>query len=419
MNVIPPVQPIIIRSTYICDFDYFYGDSCGIYGTSSIQPNIVIGDTVVASGISSTVTVTNINWDTLDNWWVITLSQSVGSIGSSVSVNFCTLNNSIRYADFVRLTTRNRYTAPFTIGQEYTILSLGTTDFTSIGASSNTIGVTFTATGVGSGTGVATQPKEYLFSTAPSAITVKNSTPTSTGTYVLDLYGGTYGYEYFLYSATDPQLSGIEIGQTVIGNYIQAGTQVIAFLSATSEPGYDWAIQLSLPTTTPSNTEVTETVSFYDFYETFDGLGQLVQIGAATRDIKSTANETTFTLVGIDTSMLSLVLGTDIKGSMIEAWHGFFDTSGALITTGGTGGLYKYFTGYINSFSITEQWMDEVRMYVGAVTVNASAIQIILRNRVAGRYTNDASWKFFTPTDNSMGRVAFISTINYYFGKNT
>jgi hypothetical protein len=63
--------------------------------------------------------------------------------------------------------------------------------------------------------------------------------------------------------------------------------------------------------------------------------------------------------------------------------------------------------------------MDEVRMYVGAVTVNASAIQIILRNRVAGRYTNDASWKFFTPTDNSMGRVAFISTINYYFGKNT
>jgi hypothetical protein len=89
-----------------------------------------------------------------------------------------------------------------------------------------------------------------------------NSTPTSTGTYVLDLYGGTSGYEYFLYSATDPQLAGVEIGQTVAGNYIQAGTQVIAFLSATSEPGYDWAIQLSLPTTTPSNTEVTETVSF-------------------------------------------------------------------------------------------------------------------------------------------------------------
>lgn len=151
----------------------------------------------------------------------------------------------------------------------------------------------------------------------------------------------------------------------------------------------------------------------------FNGLGQLVQVGDVTRDIKSTANETSFTLVGIDTAMLSLVLGAGIKGSKIEAWHGFFDSSGALLTTGGTGGLYQYFTGYINSFSISEQWMEEVRMYVGAVSITASSIQIILRNRVAGRYTNDASWQFFTPNDNSMGRVAFISTINYYFGKNT
>jgi len=29
----------------------------------------------------------------------------------------------------------------------------------------------------------------------------------------------------------------------------------------------------------------------------------LIQVGEATRDIKSTANETTFSLVGIDTAM--------------------------------------------------------------------------------------------------------------------
>ena len=43
----------------------------------------------------------------------------------------------------------------FTIGAEYTIATVGTTDFTLIGASSNTVGVVFTATGVGSGTGTA------------------------------------------------------------------------------------------------------------------------------------------------------------------------------------------------------------------------------------------------------------------------
>ena len=107
----------------------------------------------------------------------------------------------------------------------------------------------------------------------------------------------------------------------------------------------------------------------------FDALGQLIKVGDAQRDIKSTANETTFTLVGIDTAMLGFVLGQDIKGSQIEAWHGFFDTNGALITTGGTGGLYQFFNGYISSFSINEQWMEETRSYVGLITVSASSIQ--------------------------------------------
>lgn len=151
----------------------------------------------------------------------------------------------------------------------------------------------------------------------------------------------------------------------------------------------------------------------------FDGLGVLVQIGEVQRDIKSTANETGVTLVGLDTALLGWVLGHEIKGSQIEMWHGFFNTEGALITGGGSSGsgLYQYFNGYINSFSITEQWMEEVRQYVGLINVNASSIQIILQNRTAGRYTNDNAWQFFNPGDTSMNRVAFIETINYFFGK--
>lgn len=149
----------------------------------------------------------------------------------------------------------------------------------------------------------------------------------------------------------------------------------------------------------------------------FSALGQLVNVGSATRDIKSTANETTVTLVGIDTTMLSLVLGADIKGSEIEMWHGFFDTNNELITTGGTGGLYQFFNGYINSFAISEQWMEEARAFVGVITVSASSIQLVLQNRVAGRYTNNNSWQFYNSADTSMNRVNYISTINYYFGK--
>ena len=149
----------------------------------------------------------------------------------------------------------------------------------------------------------------------------------------------------------------------------------------------------------------------------FNAVSVLMKVGDTQRDIKSTANETTFTLVGIDTAMLGWVLGNQIKGSQIEAWKGFFNTEGALITTGGTGGLYQFFNGYINSFSIQEEWMEELRQFVGVISVAASSIQLILKNRTAGRYTNDNNWQFFAPNDTSMNRVPFITNINYNFGK--
>ncbi|CAB4172059.1 hypothetical protein UFOVP924_42 [uncultured Caudovirales phage] len=165
-------------------------------------------------------------------------------------------------------------------------------------------------------------------------------------------------------------------------------------------------------TTAPSNM----TVAAVDA-SPFDSVGVLMKVGDVQRDIKSTANETTLSLTGIDTATLGFILGQNIKGSPIEMWHGFFNTDGELLTTGGTGGLYKFFTGIITAFSINENWMEEAKMYVGTITVSASAIQLILQNRISGRYTNDNSWQFNDSGDTSMNRVAFIETINYAFGK--
>jgi hypothetical protein len=193
---------------------------------------------------------------------------------------------------------------------------------------------------------------------------------------------------------------------------------VIAPVDNTNNIRYADFVRLTTPdatyrfATTPSALTIPEVDS-----QPFSALGTLVKVGDNQRDIKSTANETSFTLVGIDTAMLGFVLGQNVKGCQIESWKGFFDTNGALITTGGQGGLYQFFNGYINSFSISEQWMEEVRQYIGLITVNASSIQIILKNRIAGRYTNDNSWQFFNPSDTSMNRVAYVSTVNYYFGK--
>jgi hypothetical protein len=170
--------------------------------------------------------------------------------------------------------------------------------------------------------------------------------------------------------------------------------------------------QTFLFSTAPTSLTIPEVDS-----QPFDGLGVLVNIGKIQRDIKSTANQTTIDLVGIDTAFLGEVLNQDLKGAQITMWKGFFNTDGSLITSGGSGGLYQYFYGYVNNFNISEQWMEEVRMYVGTVSVSASNIQMILQNRIAGRFTNDASWQFTTPGDTSMNRVSVISTLYYAFGK--
>jgi len=88
------------------------------------------------SGISTTGTIT-----------------SISSSTTTVTVN----HNAITYTNgqVVTITATANATA-LTSGATCTILTVGTTDFTLIGAASNTVGVSFTASGVGTGTGTVT-----------------------------------------------------------------------------------------------------------------------------------------------------------------------------------------------------------------------------------------------------------------------
>lgn len=72
----------------------------------------------------------------------------------------------------------------FVIGVTYTITSVGNTNFTAIGATSNSVGTTFIATGVGSGTGTATGP--VLAPILPSDARILSITGNTTLTLVVD-----------------------------------------------------------------------------------------------------------------------------------------------------------------------------------------------------------------------------------------
>jgi hypothetical protein len=84
------------------------------------------------------------------------ISPSI-SIGNNLTITVIMGNLIYINGEQIRYTTANPVlqAGNFEIGRNYVIQNIGTTDFVSIGASSNNIGVEFTATGVGSGTGTA------------------------------------------------------------------------------------------------------------------------------------------------------------------------------------------------------------------------------------------------------------------------
>lgn len=110
----------------------------------------------------------------------------------------------------------------FVAGQIYTIVSVGSTDFTLIGATSNTPGLIFTATGVGAGSGTAGQSprvKELIFRQASN---VFGEIPLFTGYKTLKDFAGSYGYTIPIIIFTDGPLPLTVLGVAV--DYNPSGT---------------------------------------------------------------------------------------------------------------------------------------------------------------------------------------------------
>lgn len=86
----------------------------------------------------------------------------------------------------------------FVVGRKYSIIDLGTTDFTLVGAASNTVGLAFTATGAGSGSGLAS-----TFVNQPGSLDV-----CIRADYAVNLVVRDNTFNSFAYSAVSMQLWG-------------------------------------------------------------------------------------------------------------------------------------------------------------------------------------------------------------------
>lgn len=149
---------------------------------------------------------------------------------------------------------------------------------------------------------------------------------------------------------------------------------------------------------------------------TFQSLGILLSVGDVQRDIKSTSDDMTIALTGIDPTYVSLILSTQIKGSKVEIWRGFLDSNNQIITTPTTQ-FFKRYQGIINSVAINETFDDKARQRIATCSISSSSMRRILDNRLSGVKTNKDSWQFFHAGDTSMDRVSEISNTYFDFGR--
>jgi len=148
---------------------------------------------------------------------------------------------------------------------------------------------------------------------------------------------------------------------------------------------------------------------------TFANLGALLSVGDVQRDIKATSDDMTIALTGIDPTNVGIILGNDIKGSLVEIWRGFFDSNNQIITTPTTQ-FFKRYQGIINSVSITEDFNSEARTRIATCSISCSSMRRVLENRLSGVKTNQNNWQFIYPSDTSMNRVAQIANTYFDFG---
>lgn len=148
----------------------------------------------------------------------------------------------------------------------------------------------------------------------------------------------------------------------------------------------------------------------------FTNLGVLLNVGDVQRDMRSTSDDMTIALTGIDPTNVGIILGNEIKGSLVEIWRGFFDSNNQIITTPTTQ-FFKRYQGIINNVSITEDFNSELRTRIATCSISCSSMRRILENKLGGIKTNQSSWQFFYPGDISMNRVATIANTYFDFGK--
>jgi len=148
---------------------------------------------------------------------------------------------------------------------------------------------------------------------------------------------------------------------------------------------------------------------------TFTGLGSFLGITSTNSEIRVSGSEVTVSLSGIPNSEIANVLNSKFKSSTITIYRVFFDATTGVILSG-IQNTYIKFKGYVNNFSLQEEYDNETLTSSNTILLICSSYIDTMSRKISGRRTNSEMQKKFYPTDVSMDRVPALENITFDFG---
>lgn len=176
------------------------------------------------------------------------------------------------------------------------------------------------------------------------------------------------------------------------------------------------------PGDTPTNAVLTFCDGGFRTYQyngdNYIGLGHLMGISQSNSELKSTSGEITITLSGIPNTSLYEIVNSRFKGSSVQIFRAYYNpNTGEEITVPGGGNTSTRFKGFINNYSLNEDYDPVAKTASSTIVFTCSSAISVLQQRKSGRKTNQASQNKFFPNDVSMNRVSTLQNAYFDFGK--
>jgi len=152
--------------------------------------------------------------------------------------------------------------------------------------------------------------------------------------------------------------------------------------------------------------------------DTYVGLGKLLNITGSNSELRTSGQELSITISGVPDSMISDIVGSNLKGTNVQILRGLYNASTGAFLSGVTGNPILRFKGYVNNLALEEEYDSDTRTSSNTIILSCASNVDVLANKIAGRRTNAESQKKFFPSDVSMDRVTAIESSYFDFGAN-